>query len=88
MVLNTTFNNISVISWVRYIGGGNLSEVTDKLYHKMLYTSVSSGFEITTSVVFITNQLLYSCRMYVNITTNHMCDILFLSMIFKCSTFL
>ena len=47
MALNATFNNISVISWpVRCIGGGNwspreihidLSQVTDKLDHKILY---------------------------------------------------
>ena len=48
MVFNATFNNISVISWrsvllVEEIGGpgetNDLSQVTDKLYHKMLYTS-------------------------------------------------
>ena len=46
MVFNATFNNISVISWrsvlvVEAIGvpGENhrLSQVTDKLYHIMLY---------------------------------------------------
>jgi hypothetical protein len=44
MVFNATFNNISVISWrsVLLVGengvlGGNLLQVTDKLYHIMLY---------------------------------------------------
>jgi hypothetical protein len=38
MVFNATFNNISVIS-VSFIGGGNHqpAQVTDKLYHIMLY---------------------------------------------------
>jgi hypothetical protein len=43
MVFNTTFNNISVISWrsillVEVTGvPGDLSQVTDKLDHIMLY---------------------------------------------------
>jgi hypothetical protein len=44
MMFNATFNNISVISWrsvllVNETGvpGENLPQVTDKLYHIMLY---------------------------------------------------
>ena len=49
MEFNATLNNISVyIEAVRFIGGGNggsggeshdLSQITDKLYHIMSYTS-------------------------------------------------
>ena len=44
MVLNATFNNISAILWLSVlfveetgVPGDNLSQVTDKLYHIMLY---------------------------------------------------
>jgi hypothetical protein len=51
MVFNATFNNISVISWRSVflveetgVSGKNidLSQVTDKLYHIMLYQYTSS----------------------------------------------
>jgi hypothetical protein len=70
-VFNTTFNNISVISWQSVLlveetrGPGvkttDLSQVTDKLYHIMLYTSPLSRFELTTSVAIGTD-CIGSCK--------------------------
>ena len=44
VVFNATFNNVSVISWwlvllvdETRVPGENLSQVTDKLYHILLY---------------------------------------------------
>jgi hypothetical protein len=70
MVFNATFNNISVISWwpvllVEETGGPrettDLSQISDKLDHIMLYTSPWSGFELTTSVVIGTD-CIGSCK--------------------------
>ena len=80
MVFNATFNNISF-----YRGGQfnwwrkpehpektiDLSQVTDKLYSKMLYRVylVLAGFELTTLVVIGTD-CIYSCKSnYHTITT-------------------
>ena len=64
MVFNATFNNISVLL-VEETGGPekttDLSHVTDKLYHIMLYTSPWSRFGLTSSVVIGAN-CIGSCK--------------------------
>ena len=65
LVFNATFNNISVISWQSVLlveetdepgeNHQNLSQVTDKLYYIMLYTSPWWRFKLKTSVVIGTN---------------------------------
>ena len=64
MVLNATFNNISVMSWRSVLmvekteypeNSTDLSQVTGKPFHIMLYTSPWSRFVLTTSVVIGTD---------------------------------
>jgi hypothetical protein len=61
MEFNVTFNNIKVISWWSVVlveETTDLPQVTDKLYHIMLYrvNLACAGFELTTFVVIGTEK--------------------------------
>jgi hypothetical protein len=55
------FSYIVAVSFISWGNRMNLSEVTDKLHHIMLYTSPWSRFELTTSVVIGTG-CIGSCK--------------------------
>ena len=84
MVFNTTFNTISVISWQSVLlveESTALPQVTDKLYHIILYTSSWSRFELTTSVVIGTDGI-GSCKSNyhtITVTTAPICQLYYFS---------
>ena len=81
---NTTFNNMSVISWQSDLlveESTALPQDTDKLYHIILYTLSWSRFELTTSVVIGTDGI-GSCKSNyhtITVTTAPICQLYYFS---------
>ena len=94
MVFNATFNNILDILWQSVLlmeETTDLSQVIDKLYHIMLYTSPWSRFELKTSVVILTD-CIGSCKsnyhtitatMAPNIMKKHLSILLYTAIMFN-----